>query len=277
MKHLTLMTLTWNAKDKLEKLYRSILPALDGLNWRWAIRDNGSVDNTAEMVESWNDNRITIVKHNNNLANYSQGNNALFKLMFPNNESITDNDYLLLLNNDIVFKDDVSINNMLNIIDNDNEIGVVGCKLNYEDNPNIIQHAGVLFHPANVGTPYHYRAGRVEEERDRKNRYYPIVTGAVLLTKAKLFADIGGLNEKLNWSWDDSYYCMDVSQRGKKIVYCGKTNILHSESASLKKNPVNKLFFKQNLQIFINAWQNKIDKQLVQKYDKDPNFALYKD
>lgn len=275
MKKLVIITLTWDAKDKLQRLYDSILPALDGLDWHWGIRDNGSVDQTVEMVTSWNNDRVTVVAHRNNLSNYSQGNNALFKVMYPDNQIPDKDDYLLLLNNDIFFKDTDSIKNMISILDKDENVGIVGCKLNYEDNPNLIQHAGVLFHPANIGTPYHYRAGQPEEDRDRKDRYYPIVTGAVLLTRAKLFVDIGGLNEKLNWSWDDSYYCMEVSKRDKKIVYCGATNILHSESASLKKNPVNKLFFNQNLQIFINAWKSKIDKELVSKYDKDPNFGLY--
>jgi GT2 family glycosyltransferase len=102
------------------------------------------------------------------------------------------------------------------------------------------------------------------------------VTGAVILTPTSLFKEIGGLNEKLNWSWDDSFYCMEAQERNKKVVYCGGTKILHSESASLKKNPVNKLFFKQNLQIFIDRWKHRIDKELVAKYDKDSNFRLYK-
>lgn len=270
MKKLVILTLTWNAKEKLQALYDSLMPALEGIDWRWGIKDNGSIDQTVEMVEAWNNERVQVFAFKNNLQNYSQGNNWLCSQMAPDDE-----DYILMLNNDIVFQDSDSIKKMISILEKDKDVGVVGCKLNYEDNPKLIQHAGVLFHPGNIGTPYHYRAGRPEEDRDRQDRLYPIVTGAVILTPASLFKEIGGLNEKLNWSWDDSFYCMEAQERNKKVVYCGGTNILHSESASLKKNPVNKLFFKQNLQIFIDRWRSKIDKGLVTKYDKDPNFMLY--
>jgi GT2 family glycosyltransferase len=271
MKKLVILTLTWNAKEKLQALYDSILPALEGIDWRWGIKDNGSNDNTVEMVESWKNDRVTVFAYKNNLQNYSQGNNWLCQQMAPE-----EGDYILMLNNDIVFKDSESIKKMISIIDNDNSVGVVGCKLNYEDDPTKVQHVGVLFHPGNIGTPFHFRAGAKEEHRDRLNRLYPIVTGAVILTPFDLFKEIGGLNEKLHWCWDDSFYCMEVQNKNKKVVYCGETNILHAESASLKKNPVNKLYFKQNLQIFIDRWKNKIDKELVQKYDKDPNFMLYR-
>ena len=39
-----------------------------------------------------------------------------------------------------------------------------------------------------------------------------------------------------------------------KIVYCGNTVILHEESASLKKNPVQKLFMHNNVTHFKKKW-----------------------
>lgn len=270
------MTLTWNAEDKLDTLYHTLAPAMEKQNfdWQWNIRDNGSIDDTSFTVNNWKDDKVNLIEHKNNLSNYSQGNNSIFKLIYMDKDP-DEEDYLLLLNNDVVFLDYSSIKNMVDILDNDDEVGVVGAKLNYEHDSSRIQHAGVLFHPSNVGTPFHYRAGKLEEDRDCKNRYYPIVTGAVLLTRAKLFKEIGGLNEKLNWSWDDSFYCMEVSERKKKIVYCGQTYFTHYESASLKKNPANKLFFNQNLKIFVDRWKSKIDKTLVEKYSQDESFALY--
>jgi GT2 family glycosyltransferase len=266
---LKIFTLSWNGEEKLSSLYKSLLPCLKDIDWAWGIKDNGSKDNTAQLVSNWDDQRVKYFPYPNNTQNYSQGNNWLF-----DNMEIKDDDLILLLNNDIIFKDHTSLKNMIKIISNDKEVGIVGCKLNYEDRPNVIQHAGVLFHPQNIGTPFHYRAGEIEEARDRRNRYYPIVTGAVLLTTANIYKNIR-FNEKLQWCWDDSYFSLDVQDKGYKVVYCGETNILHSESASLKKNPVNKLFFTQNLKIFIDRWKDQIDKSLVQKYAQDQNFALY--
>ena len=265
--------MSWNGKEKLEKLYRSLLPALEGINYAWVIKDNGSVDGSHLLIDLWGketQDRIRCYKWKNNLENYSQGNNTLFHFMNVNND-----DYILLLNNDIIFQDDASIKKMISILDNDSEIGVVGAKLNYESQPKIIQHCGVLYHPMNVGTPFHWRAGRKEEIRDCQNRFYPAVTGAILLTRASLYREVGGLPEQLHWCWDDIWYCLAVGEKGKKVVYCGETNILHSESATLKKNPVNKLYFTQNIRYFMNRWGSKIDKGLVEKYTKDPDYMLY--
>lgn len=270
MERLIALTLTWNGKDKLENLYKSFLPTLPDDNWMWYLKDNGSTDETMGEVLSWNNQRIVCFNYPNNLQNYSQGNNWLFNKANPDN-----NDYILLLNNDIIFQDTSSIKNMISILDNDQEVGVVGAKLNYWGGPNIIQHCGVLPHPQ-TGTPYHYRSGKSEEKKDRQNRYYPMITGAVMMTRASLWREIGGLNEALQWSWDDVFYCMEIQERGFKVIYCGETNILHSESATLKKNPVNKLFFKQNHKIFMDRWASKMDKTLVDKYTKDPSYMLYK-
>lgn len=271
---LYILTLNWDARDKLKRLYNSILPTLENINFKWLIKDNGSKDNSVEEIKSWNNENIIPFAYPNNLQNYSEGNNWLFKKAKELFE-LKDEDYLLLLNNDIIFNDTTSIKNMINLMENDDQIGVVGCKLNYEDNPELIQHAGVLFHPVS-GMPYHYRAGKKEEEVDRKNRIYPIITGAVLLTKVGLFGQVGMFNEKHQWAWEDSALCCAISNLDKKVVYCGQTNILHSESASLKKNPVNKLYFKQNIKLFMDAWGHKVEKGLVKKYEKDQNYLLYK-
>ena len=61
----------------------------------------------------------------------------------------------------------------------------------------------------------------------------------------------------------------------KKIVYCGSTNIFHEESASLKKNQVNKLFLTHNLQYLFGKWQGRyvIDQEA---YTKDSRLNLYR-
>lgn len=269
---LYILTLTWQGKDKIITLKNSLLPALDGIEYTWAIKDNGSTDGTIEEIESWSNPNIKLFDYHNNLQNYSEGNNWLF-LRMPYKEK---EDLVLLLNNDIVFNDVSSIKNMVEIFKN-KEIGIVGAKLNYTDNPKLIQHCGVLYHPANIGTPFHFRAKQKEEARDRENRFYPAITGAVLLTRASIWRQTNGLDPKFQWCWDDVDFCLQVQDLGYKVVYCGQTNILHSESATLIKNPVNKAFFDQNLRYFISKWKHRIDKTLVEKYAKDPKYLLYKE
>jgi hypothetical protein len=62
--------------------------------------------------------------------------------------------------------------------------------------------------------------------------------------------------------------------QNKKIIYCGKTDIFHEESASLKKNPTNKLFMNHNSNYLMQKWGNRYIMDMDQ-YKKDPNHNLY--
>lgn len=268
---LYIFTLSWEGKDKLTNLYPTLLPSLGEINYKWLIKDNGSKDGTIDLINSWKNENIIGYSYPDNLQNYSQGNNWLFDQAKPKQE-----DLVLLLNNDITFGDTNSINNMISIIQNNQMVGIVGAKLNYLDRKDIIQHNGVLFHQNNIGTPFNYRSGRKEEDRDNQNYIFPMTTGALLLTRASLYKEMGGLDEKFLWCFDDCDYCLNVGLLGKKVVVCGNTKAYHEESATLKKNPVQKLFLAHNIKIFYDKWKQKIDKNLAQKYDKDPTFAIYK-
>lgn len=273
---LHLLTLTWNAADKLSKLHDSLMPALEGIDYHWWIKDNASKDNTVEMAKAWEGN-ITVLPYKDNRQNFSEGCNYLFHAAKPD-----DNDYVMLLNNDIIFNDTQSIKNMLSLIQNDSSVGVVGARLLYT-NTDLIQHGGVVFAPS-YKTPMHFRVGQKTDENAERNREFQVVTGAVCITKAEYFkkafdknkSGIVGMDENYHWAFDDVDLCLSIKYNmNKKVVYCGNTNIFHEESVSLKKNPVNKLFLPHNLQYLFRKWDGRyiIDQDI---YNKDSRYALYR-
>lgn len=272
---LHIITLNWQGKDKLKKLKESLLPALNDVEYTWHIKDNGSTDGSLEEIASWTDVKVNLIAYPNNRQNYAQGMNLLFKEAAPK-----DDDLILTLNNDIIFQDTTSLKAMIKMLRTDKEIGIVGAKLNYT-NTNKIQHCGVLFHTSN-GLPYHYRAGVEEKPRDCVNRYYPVVTGAVAMLPANVFANCftnpsgdKGFREEFFFAFEDVDMCMRVvNHLHKKVVYCGETNIFHEESATLKKNPVHKMFFQNNCKLFLDAWYKTIDVSLVKKYEH-PEHNVY--
>jgi len=274
MSKLYIFTLTWNGIDKLSKLNESLIPALKEIDYEWFIKDNASTDCTVDVVKSWEGN-INVIAYKNNLQNFSKGMNYLFKEANPN-----DDDFVLLLNNDVIFKDTRSIKKMIELMNN-KDIGVVGARLLFTDTDKL-QHAGVTFHPS-THAPMHFRLNEKTDKQSLKNRQFQVVTGAVLLTKAECFKSVFknqksghlGMDENYHWGFDDVDLCLAIKYNmDKKIVYCGETDIYHEESASLKKVPTNRLFLAHNLNYLRNKWKHRycLDHEM---YTKDPNFNVY--
>jgi GT2 family glycosyltransferase len=252
---LYILTLTWNRCDLLSKLKASLLPALEGIDYTWLIKDNGSDDDTVKVASGWGD-RVQCIKYKDNLQNFSEGTNYLFDIAAPQ-----DDDLILLLNNDIIINDKQSIKKMISLLNDD--VGIVGTKLLYTGT-NKLQHAGVVFSGA-YGLPINYRSGQKDDERASQNRYFQAVTGAVMLTKAGNYrsihtnkSGIRGLDAEYIFCFEDVDMCLHtVYNMKKKVIYCGNTNISHEESASLKKNAINKLFLSKNATYFLNKWRSK--------------------
>jgi GT2 family glycosyltransferase len=271
-----IFTLTWNALDKLTRLKESLIPALKDIDYEWFIKDNYSTDNTLSVASHWGKN-IHVIPYKNNNQNFAEGMNFLVETAKPN-----DKDLMLLLNNDIVFNDVNSIKNMIDIIKKNSKVGVVGARLLYL-NSNKIQHAGIIFNDIDQ-LPFNFKDLQPNDEQAEKNRLFQSVTGAVLLTRTNLYKEscktnrsgISGMDEQYHWSFDDVDLCLNIKYNmNYDIVYCGKTNIFHESSYSLKKNPANLLFFGHNIFHFRKKWANRymLDQK---KYIINPKYNLYK-
>lgn len=274
---LHILTLTWNAADKLSKLRNSLTPSLAGIDYLWHIKDNASKDDTVAQASTWGD-KVKVYPYKDNGQNFAAGCNYLFNAAQPK-----DDDLVMLLNNDVIFNDTHSIHNMIDLINKDPEIGAVGARLLYT-NTDQLQHAGVVF-DNRYKLPTHFRAKAKTDDNATKNREFQVVTGAVLLTKASIFKNVWsknasglvGMDENYHWAFDDVDFCLTIKYgMKKKIVYCGNTNIFHEESASLKKNPANKLFLSHNINYLRNKWSHRyvIDKDI---YLQNPKHNLYQE
>jgi GT2 family glycosyltransferase len=271
---LIILTLHWNKKDSIVRLKDSLIPSLTGIDYQWHIRDNNSSDGSYEEMSKWNNENIHITKYDTNNETFSQGMNYLFDFAKPK-----DDDLILFLNNDVQFADTKSIQKMINILERDRDVGIVGAKLLYT-NSNKIQHCGVVFTenrklPGSPALPIHLFRGTEVTEHQDKNRLFQACTAAVMLLKASDFRAVNGFDDNLKWSFEDVDLNLKIGKNlGKKIVMCGGVKVYHDESASLKLNPVNKLYLNSNITYLTNKWRNKVETD-VYNYLKDTNYGLY--
>lgn len=275
------MTLSWNGLDKLKRLMPGLCASLSYITHsngelkyglepsEWYIRDNGSKDGTIETISKWHDPEVKItpiaIDHNRN--SFAEGMNFLFKRAKP-----ADDDIVLLLNNDVVIEDKLSLSHMLNLMQQ-TKAGVVGARLLYSTSRSL-QHAGVIFGPKYGNMPFHFRPNETPDINSAKNRYFQAVTAAVCMVRAGSYRRIGGMDENYQWAFEDIDMCLQIGKT-EKIVYCGNTLIVHEESATLVKNPVNKMFMAKNVQHFKEKWWNQNGPRYVldhHLYSNDVNY-----
>lgn len=277
MPKLHILTLSWEGKNKLIKLYPTLINSLKDVPYNFLIKDNGSSDSSYLLNEEWNNPNVNVIKYPHNKDNFAQGCNFLFKEASPKPD-----DYIMLLNNDVIFNDQSSIKNMIAIMEKDKDVGLVGARLLYKENQ--LQHAGVVFSQLTHRLPTHYRANQIADDQSVKDREFQAVTGAVWLTRVNIYENIcrsnndnlHGLNNKHIWCFEDIDGALSIKYNlNKKVVYCGHTNIFHEESATLKTNPINKLFLSHNINLLLKTWKGRyiMDREL---YLTDPNYNLYK-
>lgn len=275
-----ILTLSWNGLDKLKRLRPGLMANMEKLNqpFIWYIRDNGSTDGTVEEISRWDRVKVLAIDHNRD--NFAQGMNSLReesgKVVYKTRAVGMTNIYTepyLLLNNDVVFGDTVSIKNMYDLLCSSYTIEIVGARLLYPDS-NTLQHAGTIFGTRYGNMPYHYRHKEESNRNAEKNRYFQAVTAAVCLVRQYSMDKIGidGFDNRYHWAFCDVDLNLRIGEGNtNNIAYCGQTKIYHEESASLIKNPVNKLFMNHNVKLFRNRWFGKytIDHDL---YLNDPHY-----
>ncbi len=121
--------------------------------------------------------------------------------------------------------------NSLTVIESDNKIGIVGCKLVFPDGT--LQHAGGL---VKLRVPYH--RGECEKDTGQYDRVELVdyVTGAALMIKAEAIRKIGLLDEGFSpLYYEDTDWCVRAHLYGYGIAYTPKPTLIHHCGASSNK------------------------------------------
>ncbi|RYZ91694.1 MAG: glycosyltransferase, partial [Proteobacteria bacterium] len=159
-------------------------------------------------------------------------------------------EYLLLLNNDIVFTEKSSdfLQKMMNSAQQP-KAGAVGGLLLYEDGT--IQHAGVVVGMG--GFADHLYRTWSKEQSDHfvfsaynENRPVAAVTAALLMIEAKKFHQIGGFDERFIVCGGDVDFCLRMSEAGYTNYYRGDFEMIHLESKSRDPSKIPEIDFAES-------------------------------
>lgn len=161
--------------------------------------------------------------------------------------------YVLLLNNDVVFQQPGWLQRMLKTAEAARNIGIVGCRLLYPDGT--IQHAGGILLP---GERYEhlYRGQQGDYPKARLIYDATAVTGALMLIKREVLADVGFLCEDYLLSYEDVDFCLRARRAGWRVVYCGTAAAVHDEGSTRGRHREDKPdeWYEEELRSHVTFW-----------------------
>ena len=102
-------------------------------------------------------------------------------------------------------------------------------------------------------------------------REFQAVTGGCLLIKTDLFRELNGFDERyIVAAYEDLDLCLRARQKGFKVVYAPKAELIHYESVTQNKfdDSFRKAYFKNNHDLFMSEWNGKFEFD-YNKYDSE--------
>ena len=259
----SMIILNWNRwKDTiecLESIYQTIYP-----DYNVVVIDNGSDDESVKRIKEYCEGKIKVksdffqednkpikvfefseeelesktsinneysdlnsklilIKNHKNYG-FAEGNNIGMRFALKN----LNPDYMLLLNNDTVV-DGAFLNELVNLAQEDEEIGVVGPKIyyyNHKGRKDVINYAGETI---NFYTSRGKRFGRFERDKGQydKIRQVDKIDGSCMLIKKEIIERVGMFDPVYFAYWEEADLCIRIKNAGFKLIYAPKARIWH--------------------------------------------------
>lgn len=163
-------------------------------------------------------------------------------------------EYLLFLNNDTQVQDNW-LKPLMDLIERDGKIGMVGSKLVYPDG--YLQEAGgIVWEDASA-----WNYGNRKSPEDPEYNYVKevdYISGAAIMIRKALWEEIGGFDERFAPAYcEDSDLAFEVRRRGYKVLYQPLSVVVHFEGVSNGTDVESGLKSYQviNQQKFRDKWQ----------------------
>ncbi|RMH70592.1 MAG: glycosyltransferase family 2 protein [Gemmatimonadetes bacterium] len=213
----SIVVLTWNDKANVLECLES-LSQVDYPNLEVIVSDNGSTDGSIEAIRATFPN-VILIENGENLK-FSRGNNVGIQYALEHGA-----DYVLLLNNDTIV-DPHFITEMVEVGETDPTIGMLGPKIYYHTEPNVIWYAGgeislwkgLAWHTG-IREP---DTGQFDEIRD-----VGYITGCALMVKRNVIEKIGMLDPTYVAYAEDSDFSLRAHRAGYRLVYVPSAKLWH--------------------------------------------------
>lgn len=242
-----------NYRDTIECV-NSIIENEKQIKYKIVVVDNSSTNDSVKKLQQIENIHLIVSNENNGFAN---GNNIGIKYALEQGA-----EYILLLNNDTIITQN-AISKMYKKIEEHQEIGIMGARIMYYDEPNKINCIGGKIDWTKAIAVIENKDENYEEKQE-DFKYTEFMTGCCMLIKKEVIERAGYLPEEYFMYYEDVDYCVQVLDSGFKLGICLDSIIYHKESASSggKASPFAIKWNTRNRLIFIKKY---LPKKIVTK------------
>ncbi len=237
----------------------SILEHTSDVSYEIIIADDVSTDATEHLQEFAEG--INICRQEVNQGFLKNCNNAASKARGK---------YIMFLNNDTQVTDGW-LSSLVNLIESDDTIGMVGSKLIFPDGR--LQEAGGIIWSDGSGWNY----GRLDDPGKPEYNYVKdvdYISGAAILLPVSLWKQIGGFDERFAPAYcEDSDLAFEVRRAGYRVVYQPLSVIIHYEGVSNGTDVQGsgmKHYQEINTLKLCEKWKEELKHQCVNNGNPDP-------
>ena len=242
----------------------SVINKKHGFSFEIIVIDNNSKDNSYNQLKSTFKNEIEtgLVKFiaNDKNEGFAVANNIGIK--------IAKGEFILLLNSDTFVKNQ-AIGTTLNYIKENTDVGAIGCKVVLSNGtldkackrsfPEPKNSFYRLFGLAKL-FPNNKKFNEYNLEHLDENGIYEVdsLMGAFMLVRKIAIDEVGLLDEDFFMYGEDIDWCYRIKKAGWKIIYHGKSEIIHYKGASSKKKKSKLIYeFYRAMYLFYNKHYGK--------------------
>jgi hypothetical protein len=232
---LSIIIVSWNVKTLLEKCLQSIKKNNSVISSEIIVVDNASSDGSAEYITARFPDVMWIQNHEN--VGFPKANNIGIEK--------SSGKYIVLLNPDTLLIED-SFRKMIDVLEQNDHYGAVGCKLidengkiDFNCSRNFPTISNILFEPYLAKFSNNWIKDITMKHWDHlSNRIVDVVSGACFMVSRSLLDKIGYLDENIFVYVDDDDLCYRIKASGKDVYYLADTAIIHYGMQSVKQNYV---------------------------------------
>ena len=239
----------------------SIKKNTEGINYEIIVIDDVSNDETVN-ISKYIEN-ITVIRNKSNMGFLKNCNNG---------SKYAKGKYIHFLNNDTNVQKNW-LSSLVELIESDEKIGLVGSKLVYPDG--ILQEAGGIIWKDASGWNY----GRMDDPEKPEYNYVKeidYISGASIMIKKELWEEIGGFDKRYVPAYcEDSDLAFEVRKKGYKVMYQPFSCVVHFEGKSngIDETKGIKKYQVVNKEKFLEKWEKELKKQ----YENGENVFLARD